>query len=158
MLSYQTVNESRHTLEKQVFYLERGTNPVVFFPSHASFIPQLPNGMKSIKREMGTFYFNPKFLNEGVIDAAIEKNSIWALLGFAQDKKEVLKTGSIIAIVARDTEGKEVKTAIISSGNENVASFQAYIFYHWFPGCVVKAETVFDVLAERLIDNGVINA
>src|SRR5882724_1171628 len=141
MQTYTTVKETLQTLQTQVSYLEKGTNPIVFFPSDTPIIPQLPQGMKSLKKEMGVFYFNPRYVTESIIEEAIQKDAIWAVLGFVQDKKEAIKNNKAIVIIARDSEGNEIKSAVVDSEDERVASLQAFILYQWFPDCVVKSET-----------------
>lgn len=154
----KTVHESLDTLKMQVAYLEYGTNPVIYFPPDTPVIPQLPTGAKSLKREIGVFYFNPKILSEKIIDEAIAKDALWLLLGYVQDKGEAIGKGAPIAIVARDAAGNEVKTAVVDSNDERLASLQAYILYQWFPNCSVSSETVFGVIAERLHKSGIISA
>lgn len=145
----KTISESLETLRLQVEYLKEGFNPVVFFPPDTKVIPKLPQGFKELRNEKGLFYFNPQLLTKGIIEEASEKGTLWLLLGFVQDKKEAIKEKPV-AIVARDSKRTEIKTAVVGSNDEKLASLQAYIFYQWFPGCTVSAEPVFNVIAERL--------
>ena len=150
---YNTVPESIETLQLQVAYMEVGTNPIVFFPSGARFIPKLPSNSRSYKHEVGDFYYNSKFMNEKVIEESVNKGFLWLLLGFAQDKREALK-GSPIAIVSRTPEGIEIKTAVIDGNNDRLCKTQAFMFYQFFPNSIVTAETGAGVIVERLYRSG----
>jgi len=149
-----TVPETLETLRLQVAFLATGTNPIVYFPKNTPVIPKLPQGMKEIIRKTGIFYYNPSIITEKLIDKAIQEDVVWAILGFVQDKKEAIKSGYPVAIVARDANRNEIKTAVVDSNNQQLLSAQAYIFYQFFPNSTVNAETVFAIIAERMIKNG----
>lgn len=150
----KTIHEPYKTLELQVEALKDGTNPIVFFPIGTPAIPKLPYGAKRAMKDSGIFYYNSSLISEDMIDQAIRKNLVYLLLGFVQDKKEAIKGGCPIAVVARDLDGNEIKTAVVDSYNPRLVSFQEYIFYQFFPKSIVRADTVFNVIAERLCKNG----
>jgi hypothetical protein len=148
-----TVPETFKTLETQVEKMADGTNPIVFFPDGTKRLPKLPMGCRSVNKGLhGTFYFNPAFFSEDLIDTCIKQDSVWALLGFVQRKEEAVK-GKPIAVTVRDMNDNEIKTAVVDSQNEELVALQAYIFSQWFPNCKVESTTVFHIIAERLGDS-----
>jgi len=157
MNSFKTIPESFEALEEQVNYLAMGTNPIVFFPPNTMKMPKLPIGMRSVHLPEGNFYFNPRFLTEELLQDASKKGMTWAFMGYAQKKQDALKAETVITVTVRNMNGKEIKSAIVDSSNEVLLKMQAYIFSQWFPNCPVSTDTVFNVIAERLVGMGVIN-
>ncbi len=144
------LHERFETLQLQVDALKNGTNPIVFFPKDTPQIPKAPDGMRIVRRSLGTFYANPSIISEKMIDEALKKKLLWALLGFVQSKKEALESGTPIAVVARSAEGREIKTAVVDSSRQDLVSMQVYFFYQFFPESKVSAEPGYYVIAERL--------
>jgi hypothetical protein len=129
----------------------------VFFPQDLHSFPKLPPGMKSLGRPEGVYYYNPRYLDGDKINEYCEKGMAWAMLGFAQNKCEALKSKTPITVTVRNLNGIEIKSALVDSENETLIKMQAYIFGQWFPYMPISMDNVFNVIAERLVAGGVIN-
>jgi hypothetical protein len=156
-MNTRTIPETYETLNMQVDYLEKGTNPIVYFPPNTQKMPKLPLNAKFFSTKVGVFYYNPKFVTEQIIKDSLEKGMEWLLLGYVQNISDAIKSGNPITVVARDGEGREIKAALIE-GRQDLASMQAFIFYQWFPGSIVESCNGFQVIVERLQSHGVIDA
>lgn len=150
----ESIPESNVTLQLQVDALAAGTNFVVFFPPSAKWIPTLPDNADVVfvtedVPGKGTYFFNPQFVLEKVITDHARQGTHGELLGFVQDKLEVVK-GVPGVMVARDRNGIEIRAACVDVSNVSALLKQKAILAFQFPDASIKVETIQDLLMERL--------
>lgn len=148
------VHEKFKTLLRQVDALAAGTNPIVYFPPETRKFPRLPENAKAVivsegKSGDGVYFYLPGVTSEAIIRKAVHEDREWQLLGFVQNKEEVAK-GMPVALVARDKDGVELKTAAIDGSQPDVAFQQWAVLNFQFPGSRIKAEPILKVLQERM--------
>lgn len=148
------IHEAFETLQSQVDALARGTNPVVYFPPGTPRFPELPAnaGMVFVKGSTagaGAYFYNPIFVSKEEILRAVLEGSQWLLLGFVQSKAQAV-IGLPILIVARDSRGQEIKSAVVDAKNIRAVLLQKKVFGLQFPGASIALENIQGILLERL--------
>lgn len=155
----QLIHESFVTLQEQVNALASGTNPIVYFPEGTERFPELPANadvtiVEGKQVGAGVYFYNPKFVREKEIHDAVKDEKLWLLLSFVQSKEDAVK-GKPMFVVARNSKGQEVKTAIVDASNPRAVTLQILVFKKQFPFSFVQVESVQRVLTERLQSTGV---
>lgn len=107
------VPERRETIEAQIVWLIEGKRRAVYLPN-GSYHPELPAGMESQSFDIGTFYFNPKFVSVHQVVAAVDERTIGHLLGYGiAEKPQLSKT--IGAVVIRGANGIEKQAVAVDN-------------------------------------------
>jgi hypothetical protein len=153
----KTVPELFETLQLQTDALASGTNPIVYFPFGTIRIPELPVNAKSELVEGegvgdGIYYYNPRFVRAEEIHNAIKTQTLWLLLGFVMSKEDAVK-GLPGIVVARTTNGREIKSAVVDTRNARAVVLQKMVLERQFPGSIVALEIPQAVVIERLFLN-----
>lgn len=121
--------ERRGTLLAQQDQLRRGLRPAQMFPVGTGELP-LPDGARRIATPRGVFHYNPSMTNGNLVkglSASGRENQLLGLGPFNKDDilHRVSQGEPPLAVVERDSEGNEVKSAI---GTPNTAPAQAAAF------------------------------
>src|SRR5208337_1016103 len=99
------------TLQAQTDALDKGTNPVVYFPKGTEALPPPPEDatvtvVKGDKPGAGTYYHDDSVTPADVRKAV--KNGTWhELLGMEQSKEDAHAAKAPAVVVARDAQGGE---------------------------------------------------
>jgi hypothetical protein len=151
----QLIHEKPITLRSQVEALVEGTNPVVYFPKGTDEMPLLPEGKLAIvisedREGDGTYYYAPERITGEAIRRAVRDGKWWKILGFLQSKEEVGK-GFPVVVVARDSQGNEVKSAAVDARDIGFVYAQMLILRMQFPKASIAVEDLRGVLLERMM-------
>lgn len=152
-------HESFSTLQAQVDALARGTNPVVYFPLGTMALPPCPPNADKLSLEWGivgsgTYYFMRTQATKRMIMDAVKWRVHWILLGIVQSKGDAAR-GTPVAVVARNSHGREVKSAVADADRAAIVSLQMNVFKAQFPSATVDVEPIQRVIFERIAETAV---
>jgi hypothetical protein len=145
--------ETLATLNAQTDALAAGTNKVVYFPKGQKNIPEPPENatvtvVPGEKQGAGTYYHTEDVTPEQ-IKAAVDDGSYGKLLGFTQPKEQAVAAGKPTTVVARDSNGTELKAGLVDSSNPQAVAEQAAEFARQFPESKIGVEPPEKVIAKR---------
>lgn len=147
--------ESLVTRQGQVDALEKGTNPIVYFPKGTKTIPAPPENaqvtvVKGNKPGAGTYYHSDEITPQQ-IQAAVKDGTYGELLGNVQSKEEAATSGAAPSVVtARDQAGNELKASVVDASKPNLVAKQAETLSAQFPGATIAQEAPQKVVTGRL--------
>jgi hypothetical protein len=146
--------ESAATLKAQTDALAKGTNKTVYFPKGTENIPAPPENAKVTivpgeQAGAGTWY-HTEDVKPLLILKSVKNGTFGQLLGNHQTKAEALASQSPTAIVARDSDGTEVKASLVDGSRPEVVTAQAATLQRQFPNAKISIEKPEDVIHERL--------
>jgi hypothetical protein len=146
--------ESAATLRAQTDALSKGTNRVVYFPKGTENIPAPPENAKVTvvpgeQAGAGTWYHTDE-VKPLLILTKVKDGTFGQLLGNHQSKAEALASEAPVAVVARDSDGTEVKGSLVDSAKPEIVAAQVATLQRQFPGAKISIEKPEDVIHERL--------
>ncbi len=150
----QLAPESSETLKAQVKALANGTNKIVYFPKGSEAIPAPPENadvtvVAGDQAGAGTYYHTAD-VSPDQIRSSVDDGTFGSLLGNTQSKEEAIAGGSPAAIVARDENGREVKSALADGTNPQAIAEQAAVLARQFPDAKIAVESPDRIVNERL--------